>query len=107
MRSRWRDIGQVIFLRVYGPGRGAILNIKFMTSFAESNLSSWADFITLDPCLQFWCTWYLVILVTFLLQLLLNKSPYELHEGTAQLRPFEPNKKVVFSVLSRVIFIRW
>ena len=41
--------------------RGAILNIKFMTSFAESNLSSWADFITLDPCLQFWCTWYLVI----------------------------------------------
>ena len=29
--------------------RGAILNIKFMTSFAKSNLSSWADFITLDP----------------------------------------------------------
>ena len=29
---------------------GAILNIKFMTSFAESNLSSWADFITLEPC---------------------------------------------------------
>ena len=27
--------------------RGAILNIKFMTSFAESNLSSCADFITL------------------------------------------------------------
>ena len=27
--------------------RGAILNIKFMTSFAESNLSSGADFITL------------------------------------------------------------
>ena len=27
--------------------RGAILNIKFLTSFAESNLSSWADFITL------------------------------------------------------------
>ena len=26
---------------------GAILNIKFMTSFAESNLSSCADFITL------------------------------------------------------------
>ena len=38
------------------------------------------------------------------MQLLSNKSPYELHEGTAQLRPFEPNKKVVFSVLSRVIF---
>ena len=38
---------------------------KFMTSFAESNLSSWNDFITLDPCLgpclQFWFTWYLVI----------------------------------------------
>ena len=31
--------------------RGAILNVKFMTSFAESNLSSCADFITLDPCL--------------------------------------------------------
>ena len=31
---------------------------------------------------------------------------YELHEGTAQFRPFEPNKKVVLSVLSRVIFIR-
>ena len=45
--------------------RGAILNIKLMTSFAESNLSSWADFITLDPCLgpclQFWWTWHLVI----------------------------------------------
>ena len=27
---------------------GAILNIKFMTSFAESNLSSCADFISLD-----------------------------------------------------------
>ena len=27
--------------------RGAILNIKFMTSFAESNFSSCADFITL------------------------------------------------------------
>ena len=27
--------------------RGTILNIKFMTSFAESNLSSCADFITL------------------------------------------------------------
>ena len=27
--------------------RGVILNIKFMTSFAESNLSSWTDFITL------------------------------------------------------------
>ena len=44
--------------------RGTILNIKFMTSFAESNLSSCADFITFDPylgpCLQFWCTWYLV-----------------------------------------------
>ena len=31
--------------------RGAILNIHFMASFAESNLSSCADFITLDPCL--------------------------------------------------------
>ena len=30
---------------------GAILNIKLMTSFAESNLSSCTDFITLDPCL--------------------------------------------------------
>ena len=31
--------------------RGAILNIKFMTSSAESNLLSWVDFFTLDPCL--------------------------------------------------------
>ena len=31
--------------------QGAILNVKFMTSFAESNLSFCADFITLDPCL--------------------------------------------------------
>ena len=30
---------------------GAILNIQFMTSFAESNLSSCADFITLDTCM--------------------------------------------------------
>ena len=42
-----------IFVTVIGPSgvqfvsRGAILNIKFMTSFGESNLSSWADFITL------------------------------------------------------------
>ena len=31
--------------------RGAILNFKFLTSFAESNLPSCADLITLDPCL--------------------------------------------------------
>ena len=31
--------------------RGAILNIKFMMSFAESNLSSCTDFIMLGPCL--------------------------------------------------------
>ena len=42
--------------------RGAILNIKFMTSFAERNLSSWADFyVGSTLCLQFWCAWYLVI----------------------------------------------
>ena len=35
-----------------------------------------------------------------------NMSPYKLHKGTAQLQPFEPNKKVIFSVLSQVIFIR-
>ena len=41
--------------------RSAILNIKFMTSLAESNLSSWADFITLDLHYVFSCAWYLVI----------------------------------------------
>ena len=53
--------------------RRAILNIKSMTSFAESNLSS-CDDLHLVSC---------DIKVTFLLQLLSNKSRYELHEGTA------------------------
>ena len=61
---RCRERGTFLLAREFYTlliSRGAILNIKFMTSFAESNLSSWADFITLDPCLQFWSTWYLVI----------------------------------------------
>ena len=85
--------------------RGAILNIKFMTCSRKVTCHlglislSWIHVFSSGAIGILWQ-------VTFLLQLLLNKSPYKLLEGTAQLRPFEPNKKVVFSVLSRVIFIQ-
>lgn len=61
---------------------GTILNIKFMTSFVESNLSSCADFISLDPCLIAQHP----VISHIPLGLLSNIYPYKLHKGTAQLR---------------------
>ena len=44
--EQWKTVLYTLLI-----SRGPFLNIKFMTSFAESTLSSCADFITLDPCL--------------------------------------------------------
>ena len=51
----WRRYSEHLFCNVLYTlliSRGAILNIKFMTSFAESNQSSRADFCSLQAAMQ-------------------------------------------------------
>ena len=45
--SKWLTVFEIALYTLL-INHGAILNLKFMMSFAESNLSSCADFITLD-----------------------------------------------------------